>query len=314
MAFNTSRIPKTESMLQVTPVHLSLNGAFKRQPKGILRVENQQFAGFAGYSDLYKADITFSDQSKSLLMLVKAFRVPYNDKESKDQFTNIVDMLQERESAVGYDHKHISPIWLAPVVMAGGTVPAIATPYYCNGNIINYVRLHPRVDCLELACQTSSALAHIHSRDIVHGDICPENICITDDSTARVTDIAVDTFVRQTSHRNNLCVPSNWMYKSSEELEWGYRTTQTDVYSFAVTIYSVYTLKPLFPSKAHSYGKGLVQIINHDHDGIFGELKPESMSDDLWEVVRMCWAVDSSQRPSMAEVDGMLARMRNNKQ
>ena len=67
-------------------------------------------------------------------------------------------------------------------------------------------------------------------------------------------------------------------------------------------------------SKAHSYGKGLVQIINRGHDGIFGELKPDAMSDDLWEIVRMCWAVDPSQRPSMAEVDWMLTRMCENKQ
>jgi hypothetical protein len=66
-------------------------------------------------------------------------------------------------------------------------------------------------------------------------------------------------------------------------------------------------------SKAHSYGKGLVQIINRGHDGIFGELKPELMSDDLWEVVRMCWAKNPFQRPSMAEVDGMLVRMREDK-
>jgi hypothetical protein len=66
--------------------------------------------------------------------------------------------------------------------------------------------------------------------------------------------------------------------------------------------------------KAHSYGKGLMQIVNRGHDGIFGELKSDGMSDDLWEIVRMCWAVDLSQRPSMAEVDGMLARMHENKQ
>jgi hypothetical protein len=72
----------------------------------------------------------------------------------------------------------------------------------------------------------------------------------------------------------------------------------------------VYTLKSPFASKAHSYGKGLVQIINHGHDGMFGELKPESMGNDLWEIVRMSWAVDPSQRPSMAEVNGMLVRTR----
>jgi hypothetical protein len=60
----------------------------------------------------------------------------------------------------------------------------------------------------------------------------------------------------------------------------------------------------------HSYGKGLMQIIGHGHDGIFGESKPPMMSDGLWGVVRMCWAMDPSQRPSMAEVNGMLAMMR----
>jgi Protein tyrosine and serine/threonine kinase len=69
-------------------------------------------------------------------------------------------------------------------------------------------------------------------------------MCIADDGTVQVTDIAVDTLVRQANYRNNLGVPSNWMYKSPEELEWGYRTAETDVYSFAVTIYSVCDLPP----------------------------------------------------------------------
>jgi hypothetical protein len=75
----------------------------------------------------------------------------------------------------------------------------------------------------------------------------------------------------------------------------------------------VYTLKLLFPSKVQSYGKRLVQIVNHGHDSIFGGLKPDLMSNGLWEVVRMCWAVDPARRPSMEEVDGMLVKMREDK-
>jgi serine/threonine protein kinase len=64
-------------------------------------------------------------------------------------------------------------------------------------------------------------------------------MCIADDGTMRVTDISVDTLVRQGSNRDTQYIPSNWMYKSPEELELGYRTMQTDIYSFAITIYSV---------------------------------------------------------------------------
>jgi hypothetical protein len=37
---------------------------FWHQPEGILRVENQQFAGYSPYAFMCKADITFSNQSK----------------------------------------------------------------------------------------------------------------------------------------------------------------------------------------------------------------------------------------------------------
>jgi hypothetical protein len=73
----------------------------------------------------------------------------------------------------------------------------------------------------------------------------------------------------------------------------------------------VYTLKPPFVSKAHSYGKGL--IINHGHYGIFGQWKPDAMSDDVWKIVQMCWAMDPPRRPLMEEVNGMLVRMREDK-
>ena len=52
-------------------------------------------------------------------------------------------------------------------------VPAIATPYYHNGNIFDYVSLYANADLLNLMYQASSAFVHIHSKNIVHGDICP---------------------------------------------------------------------------------------------------------------------------------------------
>jgi serine/threonine protein kinase len=87
-------------------------------------------------------------------------------------------MLQKRESAAGYDHDHISPFWSASVTTAEHTVPAIATPYYGNGNLIDYVRVHPSVDSLDLLRQTASALVHIHSKNIIHGDICPVSFAL----------------------------------------------------------------------------------------------------------------------------------------
>ena len=85
----------------------------------------------------------------------------------------MVNMLQEHQSIIDHDHEYISPTWSASVAMGVYTVTAIVTPYYENGNIFDYVRLHPGKDRMEIAYQAANAFAYIHSNDAVHGNICP---------------------------------------------------------------------------------------------------------------------------------------------
>ena len=85
----------------------------------------------------------------------------------------MVNALEDRWLIVGYDHKYISPTWPASVARVAYIVPAIVTLYYCNGNILDYIRSHPSVDRLGLMYQALSAFMHIHSKDEIHGNICP---------------------------------------------------------------------------------------------------------------------------------------------
>jgi serine/threonine protein kinase len=85
----------------------------------------------------------------------------------------IANMLQVRWLTVGYDHDYISPTWSVSVNVRGLDVPAIVTPYYRNGNALEYLLLHPSTDCLDIIYQAASALAYIHSKGVVHGNVCP---------------------------------------------------------------------------------------------------------------------------------------------
>jgi serine/threonine protein kinase len=87
----------------------------------------------------------------------------------------MVGRLETIWLTIGHHHEYISPTWPA-TVSVGFTVPAIVTPYYRNGTVLEYVQLHRRADRLDIVRQTSSALAYIHSKGVVHGNICPVSL------------------------------------------------------------------------------------------------------------------------------------------
>ena len=88
----------------------------------------------------------------------------------------MVNKLQEGWSTVGHDHKHISHTWTASLALAGHTMPAIVTPYHNNGNVLNYLSRRSSVDRLDLVRQVASALAYIHLKGVVHGNVCPVSL------------------------------------------------------------------------------------------------------------------------------------------
>jgi serine/threonine protein kinase len=85
-------------------------------------------------------------------------------------------MLQQIWSTVGHEHENISAIWPGSMVLTKHTVPAIVTPLYRNGNVLDYLGRHPNVDPLKIVSQAASALAYIHSKGVMHGNFCPVSL------------------------------------------------------------------------------------------------------------------------------------------
>ncbi|KZP14652.1 kinase-like protein [Athelia psychrophila] len=192
---------------------------------------------------------------------------------------------------------------LGSVTTGNMTIPAIVTPFYERGNVSVYVRQHPDADKKELVRQIAVGLAYVHSVGVIHGNLCVENVAITGTGKVRIMDVGVDSFRREMVVDGRCRVPSKWMYKASEELELGIRSTETDVHSFASTIYLIYTGRPMFPLRsARMWAHHLRQLVERGHIGVFGADKASGMGEDVWMIVNDCWARDPSRRPSMTEV------------
>lgn len=67
----------------------------------------------------------------------------------------------------------------------------IALEYAANGRADAWGRGQTTSVIVELAAQVAEALAHIHSRGMVHGDLKPSNVLVAADGTARLIDLGL---------------------------------------------------------------------------------------------------------------------------
>jgi len=105
----------------------------------------------------------------------------------------------------------------------------------------------PRPYALAIMRDVGAALAHAHSRGVVHGDINPQNIFITNDGELRVLDFgASHKLLRDAglSQRAPVATPG---YASCELLEGRHPDARDDLFAFACVTYLLLSGQHPFP-------------------------------------------------------------------
>jgi len=199
-------------------------------------------------------------------------------------------------------HPNICCTWL--LTSSTGPIPAAAMPWFGNGNVVDFIHQNIGIDKLNIVKQIANAIGYIHALDRVHGNILPSNVLITDDGRPCITDVGLNARLSRIKYNDPWPIPSGWMFKAPEELSPQFNsstlspTKEMDVYAFASTVYSIFTLKPLFPVK--SYGTVAKIIQGHVPE------KPIEISGPIWNLLNECWSYNPEDRPSMAAIESAL--------
>lgn len=101
-------------------------------------------------------------------------------------------------------------------------------------------------ETLDFSIQIGEALAHAHKNHIVHRDIKPHNIMITEEGRVKVTDFGIARAASASTISNTTNVVGSVHYFSPEQARGRYTDEKSDIYSLGIVMYEMVTGKVPF--------------------------------------------------------------------
>ncbi|MGW4076404.1 serine/threonine-protein kinase [Streptomyces asiaticus] len=103
----------------------------------------------------------------------------------------VARLTNEARNAARLHHPHIVSVF---DFVDEGEICWIVMEYVSGGSLADMVRGRvalPPEEAASIGCQIAAALAKSHAEGVVHGDVTPENVLITEDGVAKLTDFGI---------------------------------------------------------------------------------------------------------------------------
>jgi serine/threonine-protein kinase len=153
----------------------------------------------------------------------------------------VAKFKQESLSAASLTHPNIVNIYDTGIE---GDIYYIVMEYVKGETLKEYISKKGRLsekETLKISRQVAEALRHAHSNNIIHRDIKPHNIMITEDGIVKVTDFGIARASTSSTINNASNVIGSVHYFSPEQARGGYVDEKSDIYSLGIVIYEMIT-------------------------------------------------------------------------
>ena len=198
------------------------------------RYELEEKIGSGGMAEVYKAHDRLLARPVAIKILHAEYR---SDMEFIERFH------REAKSAAKLSHPNIVSIYDVGVA---GDDHFIVMEYVQSSTLKKKMQDEGPLDLLtatSIAKDIASGLTHAHANNIVHCDIKPHNILMTEDGHAKITDFGIARAVTESTLTYGGNVIGSVHYFSPEQARGGAITPKSDVYSLGIVLYEMLTNK-----------------------------------------------------------------------
>ncbi|XP_044039250.1 non-receptor tyrosine-protein kinase TNK1 isoform X2 [Siniperca chuatsi] len=220
------------------------------------------------------------------------------------QTDTLTDFLQEVTTMQSLDHTNI--IRLYGVVL---TQPLkMVTELAPLGSLYDTLRSrqyeYPLVRLWLFATQIVAGMEYLETRRFIHRDLAARNVLLATREMVKIGDFGLMRGLSQekdhyvmTAHRR---IPFAWC--APESLRVGSFSHSSDVWMFGVTLWEMFTYceEPWFGLS----GRQILWRVEREGERLE---KPQDCPQELYAVMRKCWACNPVDRPSFAQLTTMVA-------
>ncbi|TFK34463.1 kinase-like domain-containing protein [Crucibulum laeve] len=194
--------------------------------------------------------------------------------------------------------------------------PSFVTKYCEKGNVLDYVKHHPKVNKLELVrtsmlYEISLGMSYIHRNFIVHANLKASNILMGDDRKPLIGDFSMSQAKVKGQPdaipQKNLSGIIYDAWTAPEIMSGGPLKYSADVYSFAITSWEIYTQDTPFSDFPEGPSKRRV-VERHERPVCPSKTIPPSLK----HLLELYWAPEPSERPRFVKIANQLKPLKSN--
>lgn len=189
--------------------------------------------GRGGMADVYLAKDLILDGEE---VAVKVLRTNYQT----DPIA-VARFQREARAMADLDHPHI--VRITDIGEEDGQ-QYLAMEYVAELDLKRYIKEHyplSNEEAVRIMGQILLAMRLAHTRGIVHRDLKPQNILLTPDGTAKVTDFGIAVAFAETSLTQTNSMLGSVHYLSPEQARGSKATVQSDIYAMGIIFYEMLT-------------------------------------------------------------------------
>ena len=189
--------------------------------------------GRGGMADVYLAKDLILDGEE---VAVKVLRTNYQT----DPIA-VARFQREARAMADLDHPHI--VRITDIGEEDGQ-QYLAMEYVAGLDLKRYIKEHyplSNEEAVRIMGQILLAMRLAHTRGIVHRDLKPQNILLTPDGTAKVTDFGIAVAFAETSLTQTNSMLGSVHYLSPEQARGSKATIQSDIYAMGIIFYEMLT-------------------------------------------------------------------------